>query len=105
MPRTFDLDKIVAPYQKVVDRLSKRLNGEKGLYAKREALSAKVADLNTQIGEAEAELRQAERNLDWAKQAPAPGNAPLVTADEEFGDGVTLGEDEGEESLANPVGA
>lgn len=97
MPRTFDLDKITAPYQKTVERLRKKLEGEKGLNAKREAAANKVAALEAEIEQVQAELAQAERNLDWAKQAPAPGNAQPVVADESFGEAIVgVGQNEDE---------
>lgn len=101
MPRTFDLDKITAPYQKAVDRLRNRLEGEKGLNAKRAKAQAKVAELDAEINAVGAELAQAERNLEWAKQAPAPGNAQPVEADASFGD-ASVAPNEGDEGA--PVG-
>lgn len=100
MPRTFDLDKIVAPYQKVVDRLRNRLEGEKGLNAKRAKAQAKVEELDAEINAVGAELAQAERNLEWAKQAPAPGNAQPVEADASFGD-ATVAPNEGDEGVGD----
>lgn len=85
-----DRDALIEQFQKAVDKTDARLNGEKGLVARREKAVQALAALDEKITAVKAERAKAEAGIEWAKSFPGADNAAPVPADNGFGDAVVV---------------
>lgn len=92
-------EKEAAAAQKKVDALNGR---RPALVEKAEKAQRALADLDVRVGAEQAKVDSVNQKIEWARSMPVASNAPVVTADQEFGDAESLpnAEDEGAPAVA-----